>query len=139
MGAEVTVRRKTKFENEVQIGRHRVPADEPESVGGTDKGPDPYGFLLAALGSCISVTVTMYAERKGWPLEGIEVNLRHDKIHVRDCEDCIEGVSKKVDRIEKSVVFTGPLDDEQLERLRDISTKCPVHRTLTQSVQIVEA
>ncbi len=124
------------FAQEVTVGGHRLAADEPVAAGGTDTGPSPYDLLLAALGSCTSMTVGLYARRKGWPLEAVRVRLRHAKIHAADCEDC-ETKEGKLDRIERDVELVGPLDAEQRARLLDIAGKCPVHRTLTSEIAIV--
>ena len=133
---EVIVRGgKTGFAQEIEVGEHRLKADEPTDVGGTDTGPSPYDLLLAALGSCTSITLRMYADRKGWPLDGATVRLRHDKIHARDCEDC-ETRAGKIDRIERTIELHGDLDDEQRERLLEIANKCPVHKSLTSEIHI---
>lgn len=117
-------------------GRHHLRSDEPRSVpGGTGTGPSPYGLLLAALGSCTSMTLRMYADRKKWPLEEVDVILSHQKIHAQDCESC-EQKTGKLDHIEREIVLGGPLDDEQRARLLEIADKCPVHRTLHGRVHI---
>ena len=123
------------FAQQIVAGPHRLPADEPESVGGTGTGPSPYDFLLAALGSCTSMTVAMYARRKGWPLERVTVALRHSKIHAADCAEC-ETKEGMLDRIERDVRLDGPLTAEQRARLLEIANKCPVHRTLTSEINI---
>jgi len=117
------------FRTEVKAGRHRMLADEPASVGGTDEGPTPYGYLLAGLGACTSMTLQMYARRKKWPLEEARVELTHAKVHAQDTEGA-EGRSGRIDRIERRLELIGPLDDEQRARLVEIADKCPVHRTL---------
>ncbi len=124
-----------KFTQIVQSGRHRLVADEPASVGGDDKGPGPYDYVLAGLGACTSMTVRMYAQRKGWPLERVTVGLSHKKIHADDCSDC-ETKSGKLDEIDRWLTFEGDLDDEQRARLLEIADKCPVHRTLTHEIKI---
>jgi uncharacterized OsmC-like protein len=123
------------FAQEIVVGRHRMTADEPVSAGGTDTGPSPYDFLLAALGACTSITVGMYARRKGWPLEGVTVNLRHAKIHASDCAEC-ETKEGMLDRIERDIHFAGSLTTEQRSKLLEIANKCPVHRTLTSEIVI---
>jgi len=110
-------------------------ADEPESVGGRDTGPTPYGLLLASLGACVSMTLRMYANRKQLPLDRVSVRLRHEKIHARDCEEC-ETETGKIDRIEREIVLEGELDDAQRARLLEIADRCPVHRTLHGEVEI---
>ena len=123
------------FAQQIVVGRHRLKSDEPESVGGSDTGPSPYDFLLAALGSCTSMTVGMYARKKNWPLERVTVWLRHSKIYAADCSEC-ETKEGMLDRIERDVRFDGPLSAEQHSRLLEIANKCPVHRTLTSEINI---
>ncbi len=134
-------RRVGRFRTEIQMGEHRLTADEPRAAGGEGAGPDPYDLLLAALGACISMTLSLYASRKGWPLEGVEVELRHQKVYAEDCADCGERESGQLgqllDRIERRVTLKGPLDEAQRQRLQDIAGKCPVHRTLSGNVVIV--
>ena len=125
----------TGFAQEILAGPHRMIADEPLSVGGTDTGLSPYDLLLAALGSCTSITVGMYARRKGWPLEEVTVHLRHSRVHAFDCAECEtkEGI---LDRIELDIHFAGKLTTEQRSKLLEIAKKCPVHRTLTSEIDI---
>jgi uncharacterized OsmC-like protein/alpha-beta hydrolase superfamily lysophospholipase len=119
------------FAQRIQAGPHRFVGDEPQSIpGGTDAGPTPYDFLLAALGTCTSMTLRMYADRKEWPLEGVRVRLEHDRVHAEDCDRC-ETAEGRIDRITRTVGVDGPLDDEQRARLLEIADRCPVHRTLS--------
>jgi putative redox protein len=124
-----------RFTQEVRSGRHVLVSDEPRSVGGNDQGPGPYEYLLAGLGACTSMTIRMYAEHKGWPLERVAVQLTHAKIHAKDCADC-ETENGKIDEITREITINGPLDDEQRQRLLEIADRCPVHRTLTSEVKI---
>src|SRR2546423_9094937 len=127
----------TNLRNEVRDGAGQtLLTDEPTSLGGADAGPDPYTLLLAALGSCISMTVTLYARRKQWPLERVIVRLRQERIHAQDCVECQTTTDSYVHRIERAVSFDGDLTDEQRARLQEIAHKCPVHRTLTSEIII---
>jgi putative redox protein len=119
----------------VRAGRHQLLADEPRSVGGADQGPGPYDYLLASLGACTAITLRMYADRKGWPLEGVTVRLRHGRVHAADCADCAtkEG---RIDQIERVLELLGPLDAEQRARLLEIADRCPVHRTLHGEIRV---
>ena len=120
---------RSAYENWVVAGPHRALADEPVSVGGGDAGPDPYQYLNAALGACTSMTMRMYANRKGWPVEKISVNVTHEKTHADDCETC-ESRDEKVDVFERKIRIEGDLDEKQRARMLEIADKCPVHRTL---------
>jgi uncharacterized OsmC-like protein len=123
------------FAQEIEIGQHRLKADEPVEYGGTDSGPSPYDFLLAALGTCISMTISLYARRRGWPLKDVTVSLHHSKIHAADCADCETKVGK-IDRIEREIHLTGDLTSEQRSKLMEIAERCPVHQTLTSEINI---
>lgn len=123
------------YRTEIQAGSHALVADEPESAGGTDEGPSPYDLLVSALGSCTSMTLRMYADRKEWPLEGATVRLNHGQIHADDCEEC-DGDDRRIDRIEREVELEGDLTDDQRDRLLEIADRCPVHRTLTGEIRI---
>jgi uncharacterized OsmC-like protein len=138
--SEVVVTSQTNLRNEVRYGAgHSFITDEPIGAGGEDAGPDPYTLLLAALGSCISMTVILYARRKQWPVESVTVRLRQNRIHTKDCEECAQDKEGFIHRIERSVSFTGPLSEEQLKRLQEIAHKCPVHKTLTSPIVISDA
>src|SRR5438094_1174804 len=125
----------SSFKQEVVAGKHRLLADEPASAGGGDAGPDPYDYLLTALGVCTSMTVGLYARRKQFPLENIAVSLWHSRIYARDCEEC-ETKEGMLDRIDVEVELTGSLSAEQHAKLMEIAGKCPVHRTLTSEINI---
>jgi putative redox protein len=132
----VTVRSAgARYAQEVTVGEHRLTADEPVAMGGGDRGPNPYELLLASLGTCTSMTLQMYAQRKQWPLEGVTVRLRIDRIHAADCEDC-ETTEGKVDRIDREIELAGPLSAEQRAALLAIADKCPIHRTLKGEISI---
>ena len=122
------------YTQQITAGHHRLAADEPRPIG-DDAGPTPYDLLLAALGACTSMTVRMYANRKGWPLERVRVTLRHSRIHAEDCADC-ETTSGWVDHIDRDVELAGDLDDIQRQRLLHIAERCPVHQTLTSEVHV---
>ena len=119
----------------ISIGPHELLADEPPEAGGADAGPNPYEFVMAALGACTSMTVRMYAERRNWPLEKVQVDLTFSRLHAADCDDC----SRKkgiVNRIEKRITFTGDLSEIQRERLLHMANNCPVHRILARTIEI---
>jgi putative redox protein len=122
------------FTQQIMAGHHRLVPDEPRPIG-DDAGPTPYDLLLAALGACTSMTVRMYADRKGWPLERVRVTLRHSRIHAKDCADC-ETSTGFIDHIDRDVELAGDLDDSQRQRLLHIAERCPVHQTLTSEIHI---
>jgi putative redox protein len=123
------------FVQEIGAGRHHLWSDEPLPVGGTDTGPTPYDLLLAALGSCTSMTVGMYARRKGWPLVLVTVRLRHSHVHADDCASC-ETQEARLTVIDREIELDGPLDDDQRARLLAIANRCPVHLTLSSRIDI---
>jgi putative redox protein len=135
--SEVIVTSIMKLQNEVRYGDNQMlMMDEPKEAGGDGAGPDPYTLLLSALGGCISMTVTLYARRKGWPLERVIVRLRQQRIHAKDCAECEQTTEGYVHRIERSVEVEGDLTDEQRARLQEIAHKCPVHKTLTSKIVV---
>ena len=127
--------REGKFTNQVIVGRHVVRADEPVAAGGLDTGLSPYELLCAALGACTAMTLRLYADLKGIPVERISVELKHEKIHAADCAEC-ETREGKIDRIERLIGLEGNLDELQRNKLLEIANKCPVHRTLHSEVVI---
>jgi len=125
----------SSFKQEIVAGKHRLLADEPVNAGGSDAGPDPYDYLLTALGVCTSMTIGLYARRKNLPLQTIKVSLRQSRIYAKDCEEC-ETKEGMLDRIDVEIELTGPLSTEQHDKLMEIAAKCPVHRTLTSEINI---
>lgn len=136
--SEVIVTSRGILQNEVKAGGHTFITDEPLEAGGENAGPDPYSLILAALGSCISMTVRLYARRKGWALDRVTVRLRQNKIHAQDCKECERSTEGYVHRIERSVVLEGDLTEEQRQRLQEIAHKCPVHKSLTSEIVIAD-
>jgi putative redox protein len=122
------------YTQRITAGHHQLGADEPAPIG-DDTGPTPYDLLLAALGACTSMTVRMYANRKGWPLTQVRVTLRHSRIHAQDCADCETRVGW-IDHIDRDIELAGDLDDTQRQRLLHIAERCPVHQTLTSEVDV---
>ncbi len=116
---------------------HHAWADEPESHGGTDLGMTPYQFLSSGLAACTSMTVRMYARRKGWPLDHVYVDVSHEKVHAEDCESCdVSSRGARIDRFQRKIRLAGELSNEQRQRLLEIADKCPVHRTLEGTIDI---
>jgi uncharacterized OsmC-like protein len=136
---DVTVTSLTNLQNEVHYGDgHTLITDEPLEAGGEDAGPDPYSLLLAALGTCISMTTMLYARRKEWPVERVTVRLRQQRVHFKDCQECEHTKEGFIHRIGRSVAFDGNLTDEQRSRLQEIAYKCPIHKTLTSEIVVVD-
>jgi uncharacterized OsmC-like protein/alpha-beta hydrolase superfamily lysophospholipase len=133
--AVVAMTGSTGFATEVSAAGHELIADEPVSVGGSDLGPTPYGLLAAALASCTSMTLQMYAQRKGLGLDSATVSVRHSRIHAEDCETC-DTREGKIDRFDRELRLGGDLDDAARQRLREIADRCPIHRTLEGEVLI---
>ncbi|MDF1708072.1 MAG: bifunctional alpha/beta hydrolase/OsmC family protein [Paracoccaceae bacterium] len=113
---------------------HHARADEPQAYGGTNRGMSPYGFIAAGLGACTSMTIRMYARRKGWPLDHVRVDVCHDKMHAQDAK---AGAGDKIDSFRREIHLQGNLTEDQRSRLMDIAEKCPVHRTLERTSKIV--
>ena len=123
------------FEQSITAGVHTFMSDEPAAAGGDDAAPTPYDLLLAALGACTSMTLRLYARRKNWPLERVDVRLAHTRNHVEDCAECESG-KQRIEIIERSITLVGTLSEEQKARLLGIAEKCPVHITLTGKLEI---
>jgi uncharacterized OsmC-like protein len=124
-----------RFTREVASDDHVWLGDEPKSSGGDNLGPDPYEHLLAALGTCTSMTVRLYANRKQWPLDDVEVTLSHERRHADDCADCEKG-DVRIEVLKRRIAFQGDLSEDQRARLLAIADRCPVHRTLTGDLRI---
>ena len=133
---EVVVKFVKNYQQEAKTDQHTIIIDEAKDVGGDGKGPDPYDLLLTALGGCTSMTIMMYARRKEWPLESVQVKLNHEKIHATDCEECVTE-DGKLDQITKTIFLKGDLTQEQRERILEIADRCPVNKTLTTECRVV--
>jgi len=135
--SEVVLRSRGSFLTEIQMGEHTLTADEPVSAGGSNKGPNPYDLLAAALGSCTSMTLVFYARREKLPLEGVDLRVTHGRSHAKDCADCLtqEGY---VHTFEMTMRLEGPLTPEQRLKLVEIARRCPVRKTLTSQIRVTE-
>ena len=125
----------TGYRTEITAGPHRYFADEPVPLGGTGTGPTPYELLLGALGSCMAMTLRMYADRKRWPLHGVRIHLRTERAHGADCEKC-ETEEVGLPRVARRIELAGPLSDEQRDRLHQIADRCPVKQTLQRGLVV---
>lgn len=136
---EVVVRAGDRgFTTEISTGGHTLVSDQPTASGGTNAGPSPYDYILAALGSCTAMTIRIFADRRGWPLEGVSVRLRQSRVYEKDCEECdVKKVG--IDQIEREIDLAGPLTDEQQEGLLRIADRCPVGQTLANGIRVVPA
>lgn len=123
------------FRTEVQAGGHSLIADEPVRVGGTDEGPTPYDLLSAALATCTTMTLRMYASHKKLPLESATVHVRHGRVHAEDCEDC-EQKDGQIHEFRRELVLDGDLTDAQRQRMLEIADRCPVHKTLHNEIKV---
>lgn len=120
----------------IRAGAETMVLDETSAVTGVKTGADPYDYILSALGACTVITLHMYAKRKGWPLERAEVRLRHSRVHTDDCANC-EDETARLSQVNKYLRLTGDLTEEQRKRLKVISSKCPVQKTLEAGLSIV--
>jgi putative redox protein len=124
-----------RYVQNVSVGHHLFQGDEPFDVGGRDAGPNPFELLLAALGTCTSITVRMYADRKGWPLEDVQVRLAYAPVPYENCDTSSEEADL-IDGIQEELIVVGDLSEAQRERLAEIAARCPVHRTLGSPISI---
>jgi putative redox protein len=125
-----------KFTTQIKAGKHFLVADEPESIGGNNFGPSPYELVSSALAACTAMTIRMYADRKEWPIEEVNVHIKHSKIHADDCNKCESSNASKIDKFLRVIEIKGDLDASQRKRLMEIADKCPVHRSLHSEIQI---
>jgi len=125
-----------QFTTQMKVGNHYMLADEPEHVGGSDFGPNPYEFVAAGLSACTAMTIQMYARRKGWIIDNVEVHTSYGKEHAVDCEHCDDD-SAKIDTFHREIKFDSNLDEKQIKRVLQIADKCPVHKTLHSETQII--
>jgi putative redox protein len=123
------------FTTEMLVAGHKLVADEPVEAGGNDQGPSPYDLLAAALASCTTMTLKMYAARKELAMRSVTVRVTHDKVHAKDCADC-ESSSGKIDEFRRELTIDGDLDEAQRQRLLEIADMCPVHRTLHGEIKV---
>jgi putative redox protein len=134
--ASVVVEGGPDLRHEIRVRDKTVVADEPRDVGGTDEGPTPYELLLGALGACTSMTIILYAKRKGWDVRGVTVELEHDRVHVRDCADCEADAGGFLDRIRAQITVDGPLHEAERVRLEEIARRCPVRKSLSDKIRV---
>jgi uncharacterized OsmC-like protein len=132
---EVSETRGGHLVQRIRAGRHLLVADEPVAVGGEDAGPGPYDFLLAALGACTSMTMRLYAERKGISADRFSIRLSHRRIHAEDCADC-DTKDGNIGEITRDITIEGDMADADRARLMEIADRCPVHQTLTHEIKI---
>ena len=131
----VTITGAGSYRTDIEAGGFDLVADEPGADGAAGAGPNPYDYLLAALGACTGMTLRMYATRKQWPLESVTVTLRHGRAHAVDCEHCEEPGSNLA-HVQREIALVGVLDETQRTRLMQIADMCPVHRSLAAGFHI---
>lgn len=124
------------YRAEISAGGHTLIADEPAALGGTNEGPTPYDYLASALGTCTAMTIRMYADRRGWPLDEVTVRLAHSRTHQKDCVQC-DTRPVGIDQFERSIELSGDLTEEQRAGLIQVADRCPVGQTLERGLRIV--
>ena len=132
--AQVSARLTSGMVVRISNGRHEWTGDEPEAVGGTDTGPNPYELLLGSLAACTCVTLAMYCRHKGLELQSISASYVFSNVHADDCEDCDEDDKGFIEQVTSEVHIEGDYDDAQRKRLTQIVSRCPVHKTLAKGV-----
>lgn len=125
------------FSTLLKLGNHHLKADEPERVGGNDYGPTPYELLAGSLSACTAMTIQMYAKRKQWHIENVEVHTSYSKTYAEDCNTCPDDQGAKIDTFHREIKITSQLDEKQLQRILQIADKCPVHKTLHNETQVI--
>jgi putative redox protein len=110
-----------------------------QPAGGTDEGPNPYELLLGSLAACTAITLRLYADHKGIPLGGVDVDLEFDRVHAEDCAECESETRGLIERLQTHVVLRGAFDEAQRTRLAQVAQRCPVHKTLTHGVEISDS
>ncbi len=138
MSEPITIRSQTSFRTEIDAGNHTIIADEPKSAGGNDEGPTPYDLLASALGACTAMTLHFYAKREKIPLQGVEAVITNDRMHAKDCADCVT-TSGYIHRFDVKLRLLGDLTPEQRTTLIGIARRCPVYKTLTSEIRIEES
>lgn len=128
--AAITAELQDNYQVAITNGRHTWRADEPVELGGDDTAPNPYDLLLGALASCTTITLSLYAKRKGIDLRSVSVEYSHDRVHGRDCEQCDDSHQGMVDRVTSRIFIDGDFDDDVRRRLEEVAVRCPVHKTL---------
>lgn len=124
-----------KFTTDMALGSHKLQADEPEDFGGENLGPSPYELVSGGLAACTAMTIQMYAKRKKWAVENVEVHINHKKDHCEDCKH-VDDKNSKIDVFERNLIITGDLEEKQMQKLLEIANKCPVHKTLLGDVEV---
>ena len=133
--AQLTATNTLNYQVNMEASSFSILADEPKSVGGDNLGPSPFELLLASLAACTAMTVRMYANRKEWAIDSINLSLDHEKVSADACDDCLT-LDGKVDIININIDFEGDLTEDQVERLKYIAGRCPIHKSLVTETRI---